>query len=134
MKAPVNSEPSEAGREDPGAGAPACTSPGQSRHSAEAGVIEELAELHQEVPMLVREVILARERLDQAERWAGESFDEAASSGDENSVDRAVAAALECDHLQQAEGEATERWIAQWIRFEALLEQAAGFLRDGEEA
>ena len=91
--------------------------------------MEELAELHHEAAALVCEVIAAGERLHEMERWAGASFDEAATSGDEDAVDRAVAAALESDRLRHSEVEATGQWVAHRVRVEALLEQVAAVLR-----
>ena len=95
----------------------------------EVRLIEELAELHHEAAALVCEVIDAGERLHEMERWAGARFDEAATSGDEDAVDRAVAAALESDRLRHSEVEATGQWVAHRVRVEALLEQVEAVLR-----
>lgn len=134
MKGLPNSTASKVRCEDAGTEAHACGSRGQRRHLREVRLIEELAELHDEAAALIPEVVAAGKRLHETEHWAGASFDEAATSGDDNAVDRAVAAALESDRLRHAEAEAMGRWVAHRVRVEVLLERVAAFLREAETA
>ena len=123
MIVPSKSAASNARREDPGADTPACGCCGQDPPLREVRLIEELAELHHEAAALVCEVIDAGERLHEMERWAGARFDEAATSGDEDAVVRAVAAALESDRLRHSGVEATGQWVAHRVRVEGLVEE-----------
>lgn len=71
------------------------------------------------------ELLVAQEMLDEAERAALATFDEAAGRPrDGERADRAVAAALACDHAREVEHEAAERWVRHRERLRALLDQS----------
>ncbi len=98
------------------------------QQSGERRLIKELAALHRECPALLRGLLVAGEMVEEAERWAGDTFDEAAQRpGDEEAADRAVAAASKSDSARQAEFEAVARWVHHRERVEVLVERAAAF-------
>ncbi len=96
------------------------------RRRSHGGVLgDDLAAVRCETHELLGELLVAQEMFDEAERAALATFDEAAGRPrDGERADRAVAAALACDHAREVEHEAAERWVRHRERLRALLEQS----------
>ncbi len=92
-------------------------------------LLEDLATAHRRTPVLARGVLLAQEKLGDAEEAAAEMFDAAAEAPwDEAAAECALAMALASEKARQMEREATELWVDHRLRVKRMLDDTAALL------